>query len=64
MSAPLDTFRARCEAQALLVRQGKRDFLDAVDAAQNAAVAFELVDETGQDEVQHIIAIAFQEARP
>ena len=60
---PRDTFRARCEALARLVREGKRDFLDAVDAAQNWAVAYGLVDAIGQDKVQHTIAIAFQESR-
>jgi hypothetical protein len=58
---PLDVFKERCWACALLVRNGKSDFLDSVDALQNAAVAYGLVpDDRSQDEIQRIMADAFQ----
>jgi hypothetical protein len=59
-TSALDVFRARCEARAILVREGEMGFLDAVDGLQNAAVAYGLVDAIGQDAVQQIIANAFE----
>lgn len=58
-ATPPATFRARCEALARLVREGRMGFIDAVDAAQNMAVAYGIVDEIGQDAVQEVIAEAF-----
>lgn len=55
----LDVFRARCEARAVLVAEGEMDFLDAVDGLQDAAVAYGLVAEIGQDAVQEVMAAAF-----
>jgi hypothetical protein len=61
---PLDVFKERCWARAMLVRNGKSDFLDSVDALQNAAVAYGLVpDDRSQDEIQRIMADAFEWAR-
>jgi hypothetical protein len=57
---PLETFKARCWAKAMLVREGHLDLIDAVDALQNAAVAYGLVpDDRSQDEIQRIMADAF-----
>jgi hypothetical protein len=61
VTSDLDVFRARCEALAQLVREGRAEFLDAVDALQNMAVAYGLVADIGQDRVQAAIAAAFTE---
>jgi hypothetical protein len=67
LTAPADSlevFRERCWARALLVRNGKADFRDSVDALQNAAVAYGLVpDDRAQDKIQQIMADAFEWAR-
>jgi hypothetical protein len=63
-TSALDEFRARCEAHARDVREGKLGFIDAVDALQNTAVAYGIVDEKGQDAVQLIMAQAFCEVSP
>ena len=57
----LEVFRERCLARALLVREGLQDFQEAVDGLQNAAVAYGLVGRFGQDEIQAIMAEAFDE---
>jgi hypothetical protein len=57
---PVTIFRARCEALALLVEAAEIDLLDAVDMLQSAAESNGLVREIGQDEVQRIIAAAFE----
>jgi len=57
----IDAFKLRCEARALLVKDGA-EFLDvAVDALQNAAEASGLVAELGPDRVQEIMATAFKD---
>jgi hypothetical protein len=57
---PLEVFKERCWAKALLVKEGHLDLIDAVDALQNAAVAYGLVpDGRAQDEIQRIMADAF-----
>ena len=64
--ALIDTFRLRCEAQAILVAEGELGFLEAVDSMQNMAVAYGLVDDEDDEEaqakrdrVQQIMAQAF-----
>jgi len=54
-----DVFVARCEARAWLWHTGEITLHDAVDALQQAAVAYGLVAELGQDAVQQIISQAF-----
>jgi hypothetical protein len=54
-----DVFVARCEARALLCKVGEIELLDAVDGLQQAASAYGLVAELGQDAVQKIMATAF-----
>jgi hypothetical protein len=61
---PLEVFKERCWARAMLVRTGFADFQESVDALQNAAVAYDLVlDDPSQDRVQKIMADAFEWAR-
>jgi hypothetical protein len=60
---PRLAFTARCEARALLFATGELALHDAVDALQAAAVASGLVREIGQDEVQKIMAAAFERGR-
>jgi hypothetical protein len=61
---PLEVFKERCWAKALLVREGLADFQDSVNALQNAAVAYGLVpDDHAQDEIQQIMADSFRWAR-
>lgn len=55
----VDAFRLRCEARAILVAEGAMDFHEAVDGLQAAAVAYGLIDDIGQDEVQKLLAEAF-----
>jgi hypothetical protein len=57
---PLVVFKARAEARALLVYAGELSLPDAVDALQQAAEAYGLVQSLGQDEVQRLIAEAFE----
>jgi hypothetical protein len=58
--APLEVFRARAEARALLWQAGEFDLHEAVDVLQAAAVRDGLIDAIGQDAVQAIIAEAFR----
>jgi hypothetical protein len=65
MTAPLaiSVFRTRCEACAMLVAVGERDFIETADRMHNAAVAYGLIDEFGQDRIQEIMAAAFGTAK-
>ena len=56
---PLDVFRERAEAKAMLVEYGDLAFLDAVDALQADAEFDGLPDQYGADAVQAIMAAAF-----
>jgi hypothetical protein len=56
----LAVFRERCGAQALMVAEGMLALQDAVDTLQQAAIAQELVDHFGQDEIQRYMADAFK----
>jgi hypothetical protein len=58
---PCRVFRLRCQAHALLVREGYSDFHEAVDCLQKAAVFTEVVKHLGQDAVQAIMAESFRE---
>jgi hypothetical protein len=60
---PLAAFRARSEARAILWAVGELDLHEAVDVLQATAERDGLVDQLGQDEVQAIIAEAFQKVR-
>jgi hypothetical protein len=60
---PVAGFIARAEARALLVATGEIDLIEAVDVLQAAAVASGLVRTIGQDEIQRIIAAAFEQVR-
>jgi hypothetical protein len=53
-------FTARCEARALLYHDGEITLHEAVDGLQLSAVESGLVREIGQDEVQAIMAAAFE----
>jgi hypothetical protein len=57
--APIDAFRARCEARAALVAEGQMERVEAIDGLEHAAASDGLVDEIGQDGVQDILAKAF-----
>src|SRR5712691_4688952 len=58
---PVEVFRARCEARALLFATGELDLHDAVDELHEAAVASGLVRDVGQDAVQAAIVDAFRD---
>jgi hypothetical protein len=60
---PVEIFRARSEARALLFAAGELDLHDAVDALQADAMRDGLVDQLGQDAVQAILRDAFQAVR-
>jgi hypothetical protein len=57
--ATLDVFRLRCWARANLVEYGMMPLQEAVNGLQDMAVSTDLVDLLGQDEVQAIMANAF-----
>ena len=59
----LEVFEARCEARALLFGHDALELIEAVDGLQNAALAYGLVDDIGQDAVQVIMARAFAPRR-
>jgi hypothetical protein len=59
----LTVFEARAEARAKLYAFGEIELHDAVDGLQANAVASCLVDNVGQDEVQRLIASAFEKLR-
>jgi hypothetical protein len=54
-----EIFAARCQARAYLFAAGEIGLHEAVDVLQHDAEATGLVDELGQDEVQRILAEAF-----
>ena len=56
---PLDVFRERAEARALLVANGLLDLQTAVDGMQETAAAQGLVEQCGQDKIQQILSEAF-----
>jgi hypothetical protein len=56
---PVETFRARCEARALLFKVGELDLHDCVDVLQADAEARGLVRALGQDTIQTMLAEAF-----
>jgi hypothetical protein len=56
---PVDAFRLRCEARALLWHVGEIDLAEAVDALQEAAERAGLLDQIGQDQIQQIMSDAF-----
>jgi hypothetical protein len=60
---PIEVFRARASARALLWRVGEFSLHDAVDVLQADAMRDGLVDEIGQDAVQEIMADAFHRVR-
>ena len=62
--APIQVFRARCEARAILFAAGALNLQEAVDALQAAAAASGLVDQIGQDRAQQIMSDAFCAVRP
>jgi hypothetical protein len=55
---PVEAFEARCDARAYLFSIGEIDLHDAVDVLQHDAARDGLVDEYGQDEIQHILSAA------
>jgi hypothetical protein len=60
---PLDLFYERCCDHVENVRDGRTAFLDAVDLLWDAAVASGLVHRVGDDMVQHVMSVAFINAR-
>lgn len=58
---PLDCFRLRCEARAYLVAAGELMLHEAVDGLQADAERDGLVRDIGPDQIQAIMATAFQE---
>jgi hypothetical protein len=60
---PLEIFRARAWARALLVEAGELDLLDAVDVLQANAEAGGLVAAIGQDAVHAIMTLSFAAVR-
>jgi hypothetical protein len=61
--SPLLVLQARAEVRAILYAAGELTLQDAVDGCQQAAEAYGLVAEIGQDAVQAIIASAFMPYR-
>jgi hypothetical protein len=59
----IDVFVARCSARATLVASGLMDLQTAVDGMQETAATQGLLDEHGQDEIQHILSDAFARQR-
>lgn len=59
----LQVFAERCEARALLWASGGLSLHDAVDKLQFDAVRDGLVREFGQDQIQRIMAQAFEKRR-
>jgi hypothetical protein len=60
---PIEIFRERCDARAMLVANGLMSLQDAVDGMQESAAAQGLVATHGQDRVQEIMAAAFAPVR-
>ena len=60
---PLSCFIARAEARALLFQCCEFDLHEAVDPLRQAALDDGLIDEIGEDAIQHILANAFRAVR-
>ena len=60
---PVEVFRARCEARALLWRANEFGLHEAVDKLRHDAERGGLVERIGQDRVQAIMAAAFHTVR-
>ena len=60
---PVDAFRERAEARAMLWSLGEYSLHEAVDVLQLDAERAGLLDDLGQDRVQQIMAEAFSEYR-
>ncbi len=58
-ASPLEIFRERCEARAMLIGHGLHGLQDSVDTLQSAAKSQGLVAEFGQDEIQQIMSESF-----
>jgi hypothetical protein len=58
-ASPIEVFRERCEARAMLVGHGLHSLQDSVDVLQAAAEAQGLVAQFGQDAIQEILAESF-----
>jgi hypothetical protein len=58
-ASPIEVFRERAEARAVLVSNGLMDLQTAVDGMQEAAAAQGLLKQFGQDEIQQIMAESF-----
>jgi hypothetical protein len=56
---PIEVFRERCDARALLFVHGEMSLHDVVDELQAAAERTGLIDRIGQDQVQAIMGAAF-----
>jgi hypothetical protein len=56
---PIEVFRERCEARALLLINGQMSLHEAVDELQGGAERSGLIDAIGQDAVQDIMGAAF-----
>jgi hypothetical protein len=60
---PVQVFRARCEARALLWRCNEFDLHEAIDKLWSDAERDGLIDTIGADAVQEILAKAFEAVR-
>jgi hypothetical protein len=60
---PLEVFEIRAWARATLWQAGEFNLHEAVDELQAAAVRAGLIEQIGQDEVQHILRDAFHAVR-
>jgi hypothetical protein len=58
-ASPIEIFRERCEARAMLVANGHMSLIEAVDGLQESAAAQGLLKRYGQDEVQQIMSESF-----
>jgi hypothetical protein len=58
-TSPIEIFRERCEARAVLVGNGLMPLIEAVDGLQESAAAQGLLKRYGQDEIQQIMAESF-----
>jgi hypothetical protein len=58
-ASPIEVFRERAEARAMLVANGLLDLQTAVDEMQETAAAKGLLEQHGQDQIQRILGRAF-----
>jgi urocanate hydratase len=63
-ASPLEVFRARAEAKAVLIANGYLDLQTAVDELWQSAETAGLVKALGADELQWILSEAFARWRP